>query len=177
MRKMIGALIRQVPTNCRVSSALCDIWSSAFPKISNFLHNLRRIDTPKLRAVYSVRHQPVMTSSPSSIIASGKALNGSLLPRFVRWLRVMGYAKSTNRFYISSIRLLFEYLDELPATQVTHLEIRDARNSATSARASITSYLPSFLATRMARLSRVYSSISVSIRSDLPSCVIALTKS
>ena len=77
-----------------------------------------------LRAVYSVRHQPAMTSSPSSI-ASGKALNGSLLPRFVRWLRVMGYAKSTKRFYISSIRLLFEYLDELPATQVTHLEIRD----------------------------------------------------
>jgi integrase/recombinase XerC len=66
-----------------------------------------------------------MTSSPSSIIASGKALNGSLLPRFIRWLRVMGYAKSTNRFYISSIRLLLEYLDELPATQVTHLEIRD----------------------------------------------------
>jgi site-specific recombinase XerD len=66
-----------------------------------------------------------MTSSPSSTIASGKALNGSLLPRFVRWLGVMGYAKSTNRFYISSIRLLLEYLDELPATQVTHLEIRD----------------------------------------------------
>jgi site-specific recombinase XerD len=66
-----------------------------------------------------------MTSSPSSTIASGKALNGSLLPRFVRWLGVMGYAKSTNRFYISSIRLLFEYLDELPATQVTHLEVRD----------------------------------------------------
>src|ERR1700684_646289 len=51
------------------------------------------------------------------------------------------------------------------------------RNSITSASASITSYLPSLLATRIARHSRVYSSISVNIRNILPSCVIALTKS
>ncbi len=37
-----------------------------------------------------------------------------------------------------------------------------------SASASITSYLPSLLATRIARQSRVYSSISVSIRIVLP---------
>ena len=46
-----------------------------------------------------------------------------------------------------------------------------------SASAVITSYFPSLLATPIAKHSRVYSSISVSIRSVLPSCVIALTKS
>ena len=96
----------------------------AIPRFPTFC-TLTRIDTRELRAVYSVRQQSPMTSSPSSIIVSGKALNDSLLPRFVRWLGVMGYAKKTNCHYILSIRLLFEYLDELPATQVTHLEIRD----------------------------------------------------
>jgi hypothetical protein len=46
------------------------------------------------------------------------------------------------------------------------------RNSITSARASISSYPPSLLATRMARFYRVNSSIIVNIRSVLPSCVI-----
>ena len=45
------------------------------------------------------------------------------------------------------------------------------------ASASITSYRPSLLATRIARHSRVNSSISVSMRMVLPSCVLALTKS
>ena len=44
------------------------------------------------------------------------------------------------------------------------------RNNISSARASISSYPPSLLATRMARFYRVYSSIIVNIRSVLPSC-------
>ena len=47
----------------------------------------------------------------------------------------------------------------------------------TSASVSSTSALPRRRATRIARHSRVYSSISVSSRSVLPSCVRALTKS
>jgi len=51
------------------------------------------------------------------------------------------------------------------------------RTTITSASVSITSLLPSLRATRIARHSRVYSSISVSSRRLLPSCVTALTKS
>jgi site-specific recombinase XerD len=90
-----------------------------------FFFTRRWIDTVRIGAVYSVSRPDAMSSTSYSMISSGKALNASLFPRFVRWLGVMGYAKSTNRFYLYSIRLLFEYLDEIPATQVTHLEIRD----------------------------------------------------
>lgn len=56
---------------------------------------------------------------------SATEFNASLVSRFARWLRVLEYTDNTNRHYLGHIRSLCHYLDELPATQVTHLDIRD----------------------------------------------------
>lgn len=56
---------------------------------------------------------------------SATEFNASLVSRFTRWLRVLEYTDNTNRHYLGHIRSLCHYLDEVPATQVTHLDIRD----------------------------------------------------
>ena len=50
-------------------------------------------------------------------------------------------------------------------------------HSITSDNVSMTSWVPILRSTRIARHSRVYSSISVNNRNVFPSCVLALTKS
>ena len=94
---------------------------------------------------------------------SVKALTVAVLPR-TSWLdiqRAPTFAShSLNSFATNSGPLTERMFSAIP------------RNSITSARASISSYLPNLLATRMARFYRVYSSIIVNIRSVLPSCVI-----
>lgn len=72
--------------------------------------NVPRIDLPGL----------LKKAMPSAI-----EFNASLVSRFARWLRVLEYTDNTNRHYLGHIRSLCQYLDELPATQVTHLDIRD----------------------------------------------------
>jgi integrase/recombinase XerC len=62
---------------------------------------------------------------PKPTLCSARDFNASLIPRFARWLIVLGYTPNTNRFYLASIRSLCQYLDDLPATEVTHLDIRD----------------------------------------------------
>jgi site-specific recombinase XerD len=56
---------------------------------------------------------------------SAKEFNASLVARFARWLKVQEYTATTNRQYLASVGSLCCYLDDIPATQVTHLEIRD----------------------------------------------------
>ena len=56
---------------------------------------------------------------------SATEFNASLLSRFARWLTVLEYSRETNRLYLGNIRSLCQYLDAVPATQVTHLDIRD----------------------------------------------------
>jgi len=56
---------------------------------------------------------------------SAKKFNDNLTTRFVRWLRVQEYTEATNRHYLSSIVSLCRFLDDIPATDVTHLDIRD----------------------------------------------------
>jgi site-specific recombinase XerD len=56
---------------------------------------------------------------------SASEFNGDLTRRFVRWLSVQGYTPSTNRHYLSSIVALCRFLNDIPATDVTHLDIRD----------------------------------------------------
>lgn len=51
--------------------------------------------------------------------------NADLTARFARWLKVRQYAAATNRFYLGSIVSLCEFLDDVPATDVTHLDVRD----------------------------------------------------
>jgi site-specific recombinase XerD len=51
--------------------------------------------------------------------------NDDLTTRFVRWLRVQEYSAVTNRHYLTSVVSLCSFLDDIPATDVTHLDIRD----------------------------------------------------
>src|SRR6267154_2634259 len=56
---------------------------------------------------------------------SASEFNDDLTARFVRWLRVQEYTAHTNRHYLNSIVSLCRFLDDIPATDVTHLDIRD----------------------------------------------------
>src|SRR5712692_10092661 len=56
---------------------------------------------------------------------SASEFNDDLARRFVRWLRVQEYTGATNRHYLSSIVSLCRFLNDIPATDVTHLDIRD----------------------------------------------------
>src|SRR6266478_5437047 len=58
-------------------------------------------------------------------MASASEFNDDLRRRFVRWLRVQEYTAETNRHYLSSIVSLCRFLNDIPATDVTHLDIRD----------------------------------------------------
>jgi integrase/recombinase XerC len=51
--------------------------------------------------------------------------NQDLTRRFVRWLKIQEYANHTNRHYIGSIVSLCRFLSDTPATEVTHLDVRD----------------------------------------------------
>lgn len=51
--------------------------------------------------------------------------NADLASRFARWLRAQGYTANTNRYYLASVVSLCQFLDHIPATEVTHLDIRD----------------------------------------------------
>jgi len=63
--------------------------------------------------------------SPDPAMRSARDFNAALVSRFVRWLKVQEYTEETNRLYLISIGSLCQYLDDVPATQVTHLDIRD----------------------------------------------------
>jgi site-specific recombinase XerD len=54
-----------------------------------------------------------------------KELNLDLAVRFGRWLKVLDYGSATQRGYLSSVMSLCQFLDEMPATEATHLDIRD----------------------------------------------------
>jgi site-specific recombinase XerD len=54
-----------------------------------------------------------------------KELNFDLAFRFGRWLRVQDYGCETRRLYLASVMSLCQFLDEMPATDATHLDIRD----------------------------------------------------
>ena len=54
-----------------------------------------------------------------------REFNDDLASRFGRWLRVQDYTSGTQRQYFASVRLLCQFLDEVPATDITHLDIRD----------------------------------------------------
>jgi integrase/recombinase XerD len=56
---------------------------------------------------------------------STKELNFDLAFRFGRWLRVQHYGFETQRLYLASVMSLCQFLDEMPATEATHLDIRD----------------------------------------------------
>ncbi len=56
---------------------------------------------------------------------STRELNAELASRFARWLRVLGYSTNTNRYYFGSVVALCHFLNDVPATDVTHLDIRD----------------------------------------------------
>lgn len=56
---------------------------------------------------------------------TASALNADLTSRFARWLKVRQYAATTNRYYLGSVVSLCEFLDDVPATDVTHLDVRD----------------------------------------------------
>lgn len=56
---------------------------------------------------------------------SASEFNDDLTTRFVRWLRVQEYSAVTNRLYLASVVSLCRFLDDIPATDVTHLDIRD----------------------------------------------------
>jgi site-specific recombinase XerD len=56
---------------------------------------------------------------------STREFNAELASRFARWLRVLGYSANTNRYYLGSVLSLCEFLNDIPATDVTHLDIRD----------------------------------------------------
>jgi hypothetical protein len=51
--------------------------------------------------------------------------NADLASRFARWLRVQEYTANTNRLYLASVVSLCQFLNDIPATEVTHLDIRD----------------------------------------------------
>jgi len=56
---------------------------------------------------------------------SAKEFNIDLASRFARWVRVQDYRADTQRQYLASVMLLCQFLDEIPATEATHLDIRD----------------------------------------------------
>jgi site-specific recombinase XerD len=56
---------------------------------------------------------------------STSEFNADLASRFARWLRVQEYSAITNRLYLASVVSLCRFLDDIPATEVTHLHIRD----------------------------------------------------
>jgi site-specific recombinase XerD len=66
---------------------------------------------------------------------SAKEYNLDLVSRFGRWLRVLDFTIETERRYMATAKLLCQFLDEMAATEATHLDIRDFL--ATVARAGI----------------------------------------
>jgi len=54
-----------------------------------------------------------------------RELNRELSSRFGRWLGVQGYVPLTRRQYVVSVSSFCEFLDNIPAIEATHLEIRD----------------------------------------------------
>lgn len=52
-------------------------------------------------------------------------LNRELSARFGRWLGVQGYIPDTKRQYLVSVLSFCEFLGNIPATEATHLDIRD----------------------------------------------------
>jgi len=56
---------------------------------------------------------------------SASEFNDDLTGRFGRWLKVQEYTAHTNRHYLNSIVSLCRFLDDIPATDVTHLDVRD----------------------------------------------------
>ncbi len=56
---------------------------------------------------------------------STKEFNAELASRFARWLKALGYSANTNRYYLGSVVSLCHFLNDVPATEVTHLDIRD----------------------------------------------------
>ena len=58
-------------------------------------------------------------------MSSAREFNNDLTKRFVRWLKVQEYTEQTNRHYLSSIVSLCRFLNDIPATDATHLDIRD----------------------------------------------------
>jgi site-specific recombinase XerD len=59
-----------------------------------------------------------MTLAPSE-------LNRELSLRFGRWLVVQGYVPLTKKQYVVSVSSFCEFLNDTPATEATHLDIRD----------------------------------------------------
>jgi integrase/recombinase XerC len=59
------------------------------------------------------------------VMPSAIEFNDDLTKRFVRWLRIQEYTGDTNRHYLSSIVSLCRFLNDIPATDATHLDIRD----------------------------------------------------
>jgi integrase len=59
------------------------------------------------------------------VMASPREFNADLVTRFERWLRTQEYAPATNRQYLASVASLCLFLNDIPATEVTHLDIRD----------------------------------------------------
>ena len=56
---------------------------------------------------------------------SANEFNQELTSRFLRWLIVQKYSSETNRLYGSAIVSLCRFLNDVPATEATHLDIRD----------------------------------------------------
>jgi|HubBroStandDraft_2_1064218.scaffolds.fasta_scaffold262876_1 hypothetical protein len=54
-----------------------------------------------------------------------REFNDDLASQFARWLTVHGYTSGTQLQYSASVKLLCHFLDDVPATDVTHLDIRD----------------------------------------------------
>jgi len=56
---------------------------------------------------------------------STREFNADLASRFARWLGVLEYTATTNRQSSASVVSLCQFLNDTPATEVTHLDIRD----------------------------------------------------
>jgi hypothetical protein len=63
--------------------------------------------------------------SPNSAMPSTREFNADLASRFACWLRVQQYTGTTNRHYLASVVSLCRFLNDILATQVTHLDVRD----------------------------------------------------
>ncbi len=63
--------------------------------------------------------------SPHSSMPSTREFNADLTFRFARWLKALGYTATTNRQYLGCVVSLCQFLNDIPATDVTHLDIRD----------------------------------------------------
>jgi integrase/recombinase XerC len=63
--------------------------------------------------------------SPSPAMPPMLDFNTDLALRVERWLRVQEYIANTVRHYLASVESLCQFLDRIPATEVTHLDIRD----------------------------------------------------